>query len=419
MQKHIGWMAAVFVSIVVLLPGMILAKSEVKIISLDDDNQPKKVVHQQKQILENDTNAAAGTTKINLVWQPTFEAVNNLASLDKVPGMNVIAPSWFSIVGANGFIKNSADENYVKNAHAKGYKVWALITNSFDPDLTSVVLHNPKARQYVINQLQFFIERYNLDGINLDFENIYDEDKDALTVFVREIKTALNPTGAIVSMDITVPSETSRWSTCYNRQALGETVDYMMLMAYDEHWRTSPVSGSVASIGWVENGIINTLKSVPANKLILGIPFYMRKWEEVDGKVTAKTLTMNEAEKLIREKQLHPQWTADQGQYYFEYEEDGKLYRVWQEDARSIALKVGLADKYQLPGVAAWRKGFEKPEIWDVINKSLNVKSLLKEKNTAVEPTLESLQIKRNDKEAKKRSSDQINQVVIDKIHTQ
>lgn len=419
MQKHIGWMAAVFVSIVVLLPGMILAKSEVKIISLDDDNQPKKVVHQQKQILENDTNAAAGTTKINLVWQPTFEAVNNLASLDKVPGMNVIAPSWFSIVGANGFIKNSADENYVKNAHAKGYKVWALITNSFDPDLTSVVLHNPKARQYVINQLQFFIERYNLDGINLDFENIYDEDKDALTVFVREIKTALNPTGAIVSMDITVPSETSRWSTCYNRQALGETVDYMMLMAYDEHWRTSPVSGSVASIGWVENGIINTLKSVPANKLILGIPFYMRKWEEVDGKVTAKTLTMNEAEKLIREKQLHPQWMADQGQYYFEYEEDGKLYRVWQEDARSIALKVGLADKYQLPGVAAWRKGFEKPEIWDVINKSLNVKSLLKEKNTAVEPTLESLQIKRNDKEAKKRSSDQINQVVIDKIHTQ
>jgi len=418
-QKHIGWMAAVFVSIVVLLPGMILAKSEVKIISLDDDNQPKKVVHQQKQILENDTNAAAGTTKINLVWQPTFEAVNNLASLDKVPGMNVIAPSWFSIVGANGFIKNSADENYVKNAHAKGYKVWALITNSFDPDLTSVVLHNPKARQYVINQLQFFIERYNLDGINLDFENIYDEDKDALTVFVREIKTALNPTGAIVSMDITVPSETSRWSTCYNRQALGETVDYMMLMAYDEHWRTSPVSGSVASIGWVENGIINTLKSVPANKLILGIPFYMRKWEEVDGKVTAKTLTMNEAEKLIREKQLHPQWMADQGQYYFEYEEDGKLYRVWQEDARSIALKVGLADKYQLPGVAAWRKGFEKPEIWDVINKSLNVKSLLKEKNTAVEPTLESLQIKRNDKEAKKRSSDQINQVVIDKIHTQ
>jgi spore germination protein YaaH len=412
-------MAAVFVSIVVLLPGMILAKSEVKIISLDDDNQPKKVVHQQKQILENDTNAAAGTTKINLVWQPTFEAVNNLASLDKVPGMNVIAPSWFSIVGANGFIKNSADENYVKNAHAKGYKVWALITNSFDPDLTSVVLHNPKARQYVINQLQFFIERYNLDGINLDFENIYDEDKDALTVFVREIKTALNPTGAIVSMDITVPSETSRWSTCYNRQALGETVDYMMLMAYDEHWRTSPVSGSVASIGWVENGIINTLKSVPANKLILGIPFYMRKWEEVDGKVTAKTLTMNEAEKLIREKQLHPQWMADQGQYYFEYEEDGKLYRVWQEDARSIALKVGLADKYQLPGVAAWRKGFEKPEIWDVINKSLNVKSLLKEKNTAVEPTLESLQIKRNDKEAKKRSSDQINQVVIDKIHTQ
>ncbi|WP_019553466.1 glycosyl hydrolase family 18 protein [Propionispira raffinosivorans] len=415
MQKYIGWMTAVFVSIMVLLPGMVLAKSEAKTISLDD-NQSKKLVLQQEPTMGNDTSTAVGTAKINLVWQPTFEAVNNLASLDKVPGMNVIAPSWFSIVGTNGFIKNCADESYVANAHAKGYKVWALITNSFDPDLTSAVLHDPKARQYVVNQLQFFIEKYNLDGINLDFENIYDEDKDALTAFVREIKTALEQTGTIVSMDITVPSETSRWSTCYNRQALGETVDYVMLMAYDEHWRTSPVSGSVASIGWVETGIINTLKSVPAHKLILGIPFYMRKWEENNGKVTAKTLTMDAAENLIREKQLQPQWMADQGQYYFEYEEDGKLYRVWQEDARSIALKVGLADKYQLPGVAAWRKGFEKPEIWAVIDKSLNMKSVLKEKNVLAGPKAEALQLNQNDN---KRSHEQIVQSAKKKIQTQ
>ena len=415
MQKYIGWMMTVFVFIVVLLPGMIFAKSAAKTMSLDA-NHTKKIVQQQAVMVGNDSSTTVAGAKINLVWQPTFEAVNNLATIDKVPGMNVVAPSWFSIVGTNGFIKDCADENYVTNAHTKGYKVWALITNSFDPDLTSAVLHDPKARSYVVNQLLFFIEKYKLDGINLDFENIYDEDKDALTVFVREIKTALKPTGTVLSMDITVPSETSRWSTCYNRQALGEVVDYMMLMAYDEHWRTSPVSGSVASIGWVETGIVNTLKSVPANKLILGIPFYMRKWEENDGKVTAKTLTMDAAENLIREKQLQPQWMADQGQYYFEYEEDGKLYRVWQEDARSIALKVGLADKYQLPGVAAWRKGFEKPEIWDVIDKSLNVKSVLKEKNVLIEPKAEALQINQNDK---KLPSEQIAQSAKKKIHTQ
>lgn len=415
MQKYIKWRMMALVLIMVLLPGIILAKSEAKTISLDATHS-KKVMLQQEQIIEDNANIAISNAKINLVWQPTFEAANNLAIIDKVPGMNVVAPSWFAIVGTNGFIKNCADENYVASAHAKGYKVWALITNSFDPDLTSTVLHDPKARQYVVNQLQFFIEKYNLDGINLDFENIYDEDKDALTVFVREIKTALKPTGTIVSMDITVPSETSRWSTCYNRQALGEAVDYVMLMAYDEHWRTSPISGSVASIGWVETGIINTLKSVPANKLILGIPFYMRKWEENDGKVTAKTLTMDAAEKLIREKQLQPQWMADQGQYYFEYEEDGKLYRIWQEDARSIALKVGLADKYQLPGVAAWRKGFEKPEIWDVIDKSLNVKSALKGKNVLTETKAEALQVNQNDS---KRSNEQIVQSAKKKIHTQ
>jgi len=414
-QKYIKWRMMALVLIMVLLPEIILAKSEAKTISLDATHS-KKVVLQQEKIIEDNANIAISNAKINLVWQPTFEAANNLAIIDKVPGMNVVAPSWFSIVSTNGFIKDCADANYVVNAHTKGYKVWALITNSFDPDLTSTVLHDPKARSYVVNQLLFFIEKYNLDGINLDFENIYDEDKDALTVFVREIKTALKPTGTIVSMDITVPSETSRWSTCYNRQALGGVVDYMMLMAYDEHWRTSPVSGSVASIGWVETGIINTLKSVPANKLILGIPFYMRKWEENDGKVTAKTLTMDAAEKLIREKQLQPQWMADQGQYYFEYEEDGKLYRIWQEDARSIALKVGLADKYQLPGVAAWRKGFEKPEIWDVIDKSLNVKSALKEKNVLTETKAEALQLNQNDS---KRSNEQIVQLAKKKIHTQ
>ncbi|MBP2632165.1 MAG: ydhD 4 [Firmicutes bacterium] len=312
--------------------------------------------------------------KINLVWQPTFGEKTDATKADKIKGLNVVSPSWFEIIDEHGTIKNKVDERYVKAAHAKGYQVWALITNSFDPDLTRKVLYNEYAKQNVIKQLALYARLYQLDGINLDFENIYDADKDQLTQFVKEVTDTLHALDLKVSIDVTVPSGISQWSACYDRSGLAKNVDYVMLMAYDEHWRTSPVSGSVASIGWVERSLVNTLKDVPAEKLVLGVPFYMREWEEnLDGEKTGvKTMTMEMAEKTIRERQLKPEWLEAQGQYYFEYIDGDKRYRVWQEEERSMTLRVKLIDQYHLAGIAAWRKGFEGNEIWQVIDSGLN-----------------------------------------------
>lgn len=312
--------------------------------------------------------------KINLVWQPTFGEKTDATKVDKIKGLNVVSPSWFEIIDEHGTIKNKVDERYVKAAHGKGYQVWALITNSFDPDLTRKVLYNEYAKQNVIKQLALYARLYQLDGINLDFENIYDADKDQLTQFVKEVTDTLHALDLKVSIDVTVPSGISQWSACYDRSGLAKNVDYVMLMAYDEHWRTSPVSGSVASLGWVERSLVNTLKDVPAEKLVLGVPFYMREWEEnLDGEKTGvKTMTMEMAEKTIRERQLKTEWLEAQGQYYFEYVEGDKKYRVWQEEERSMSLRVKLIDQYHLAGIAAWRKGFEKNEIWQVIDNGLN-----------------------------------------------
>lgn len=312
--------------------------------------------------------------KINLVWQPVFDEKADVTKLDKIKGLNVVSPSWFEIIDEHGTIKNKVDARYVKTAHAKGYQVWALITNSFDPDLTRKVLCNEQARQNVIKQLALYARLYQLDGINLDFENIYDADKERLTQFVKEITDTLHVLDVKVSIDVTVPSGISQWSACYDRSGLANNVDYVMLMAYDEHWRTSPVSGSVASLGWVERGLVNTLKEVPAEKLVLGVPFYMREWEEnLDGKKTSvKTMTMEMAERTISERQLKPEWIEEKGQYYFEYIEGDKKYRVWQEEERSMSLRVNLVSQYQLAGIAAWRKGFEKNEIWQIIDTELN-----------------------------------------------
>lgn len=326
-------------------------------------------------ILDVPKKKSKNAEKISLAWQPTFDEENNMAKSKKIEGLNVVSPCWFSIENQWGLIKNQADITYAKAMQEKGYQIWPLITNSFDPDLTKEIVHNPNARKNVIKQLLMYVALYHLDGINLDFENIYDEDKDAVAQFVKEISEALHEVNVIVSIDVTVPSNVSQWSLSYDRKVYSEAVDYVMLMAYDEHWRTSPVSGSVASIGWVEQGVENTLKEVPAEKLVLGIPFYMREWKETDQfgktKVQARTLSMAQADELMKKHKIKPRWLADKGQNYFEFTEDEARYRVWVEDAKSIQMKLDLVHQYNLAGVAAWRKGFEKPELWTTINETL------------------------------------------------
>ncbi|WIW71490.1 glycosyl hydrolase family 18 protein [Anaerosinus gibii] len=348
---------------------------------LVNDKEEKVIITLKKYTFFNPANLSISNKKvsrnekISLVWQPTFEDENNLAKIDKIQGVNVVSPCWFSIDNQWGLVKNQADIAYVKAAKEKGYSVWPLITNSFDPDLTKSIVHNPNARKNVIKQLLLYVALYNLDGINLDFENIYEEDREAVSVFVQEISDALHELNVIVSIDVTVPSNVSQWSLSYDRKAYSKSVDYVMLMAYDEHWRTSPVSGSVASIGWVEQGVENTLKEVPADKLILGIPLYMREWKETNQsgktKVEAKTLSMMQSDELIKKHKVKLNWLADKGQNYFEFTANNAKYRVWVEDERSIQMKLDLVHQYKLAGVAGWRKGFEKSEIWKTVNETL------------------------------------------------
>jgi len=318
--------------------------------------------------------ASGSPDKINLVWQPNFtRAQDDFSQLPPVEGVNIVSPCWFDIINVNGFIRNKANVKYSKSLHKKGYKIWALITNSFNPEVTHLVLENKESRSYVIEQMLAYAKQYQLDGYNLDFENIEDNDRDLLTDFVKEITAALKKENLIVSMDITVPSGEPYWSNCYDRKALGGTLDYVMLMAYDEHHPSSKNSGSTASINWVKNGLDSTLKDIPAEKLVLGLPLYMRIWQQnkETGKVTGKTLSMPQAEKLIMDKNIHPEWLADQGQYYLTYNEGKMTWEVWQENKYSLQLKTALVGKYGLAGIATWRKGFETPDVWPALDDTM------------------------------------------------
>ncbi|MGM9540802.1 glycosyl hydrolase family 18 protein [Anaerovibrio sp.] len=316
---------------------------------------------------------AAGQVSVLWDWQAPGEKATRLADQDKLPGVDVLSPSWFVIADERGRIKDkrgTAHPEYVRKAHGRGYKVWALITNDFNPDMTKKLLASPMGRANAVREMKALAKEYGLDGINIDFENIYPEDRDSLTDFVAEISRALRAEGLTVSMDITIPSSSGMWSRCYDRRALAEQVDYLMLMAYDEHGAASSVSGSVASLDWVEKGIAATLsEGVPPEKLVLGMPLYMRIWQEdiKTGKAKGKTLSMSQAEKLIADRKLSPVWLAGEGQYYFEYTEGKKRYRVWQENRRSLALKAALISRYDLAGSAYWRSTLETADVWEAL----------------------------------------------------
>ncbi|PAB58669.1 glycosyl hydrolase family 18 protein [Anaeromicrobium sediminis] len=313
--------------------------------------------------------------KITLSWEYVGKKNPNIENEDKIEGLQIVSPTWFNIVNTQGIVVNSGDYKYMKDAKEKGYNIWGLVTNSFNPRLTRAILNDEQVQDKVIAQLILFSEMYDLDGINIDFENIFYEDSGKLTSFVERLRHYTEKGGLILSMDVTVPGGSKQWSLVYNRKELSKHLDYFMLMAYDEHWASSPNSGSVASIGWVERGIKRSLKVIPKEKLVLGIPFYMRVWtEEKLGKkikISSKAITMSKLENIVDSRELEPVWSEDVAQYYTEYVEGNKTYKIWIEDKKSIEEKVNLAEKYDIAGICAWRKGFEKNEVWEVFEEYL------------------------------------------------
>jgi spore germination protein YaaH len=314
--------------------------------------------------------------KICLVWDMTYSKKYIEFSKTNTPGIDVISPTWFEIVDAKGTIKNRADMDYVEWAHSNGWRVWALFSNNFsDIEGTSNILNNSDARREIIRSILAYASLYSLDGINVDFENIYKSDKDAYTQFIRELYPLLKEQGLTVSVDVGVPGGSDTWSLCYDRKALSESVDYICLMTYDQHYASSPVAGSTAELEWVEKCLRATLEEVPPEKLLLGIPLYTRLWTETvsDGKVkvSSKALTIASAWRVIEENNAQVVWSESSGQYATQFEKDGVTQKMWIEDADAVNTKTSLIHKYNTAGACIWAANFADENVWPVFERNL------------------------------------------------
>lgn len=312
---------------------------------------------------------------INLAWHQVTNADANNQVLEKIAdakGLTTISPTWFFIRDDKGNIQSLASQTYVDYCHQNGVEVWGLVENITYKDQFSItnVLNKTSSRQNLVTQLIAQAIQYGLDGINVDIEALPAEAGDGFIEFIRELSIMCRRNNIILSVDNYVPMA---YNQNYNRREQGIVADYVIIMGYDEHFAGSEEAGSVASIGYVRNGIEKTLEEVPAEKVINAVPFYTRLWETKEsGDVTSSALGMGAAAKTLSNNGVTPEWSEEAGQYYAEFKNGGSFYQIWLEEERSIDEKAKLMKEYDLAGIASWRLGYEKDAIWDVILKYVN-----------------------------------------------
>lgn len=311
--------------------------------------------------------------KINMAWHGVGSVEGNGtldAMLSQTKSVNVISPTWFTLVGNQGDFSSFAAQSYVDKAHERGIEVWALVGNveSKDVDMYEV-LAGTTNRTHLIDGLINTALEYGLDGLNIDFENIGLDAGEPFIQFIRELSIPCREHGIVLSVDNYVPMD---HTDHYNRAEQGLVADYVVIMGYDEHYGGSKEAGSVASIDFVEKGIANTVEQVPAEKVINGIPFYTRIWETAGTNVSSQAVGMEKAQEYITQHGITTRWDEETCQNYGEYQSESGFCQVWLEDDESIRVKLNIMQKYEIAGVAEWKLGFEVASVWDVIEEYMN-----------------------------------------------
>lgn len=310
-------------------------------------------------------------SKVNMVWHQVTSTDANAYFADataNMTGVNVISPTWFYLTDTSGNIASIASADYVSQAHEKGLQVWGLIDNFTQEVSTTETLSSTAARQNIISQLIQAAQDVGMDGINVDFESLSEDVGTHFLEFLRELSIECHKNNLVLSVDNPVPED---FTSHYDRAEQGRVVDYVIIMGYDEHYVGSE-AGSVASLPWVEQGVQDTLKEVPAKRVINAIPFYTRLWRTTGGNVTSEAIGMDQAQQTIADNNVETYWDKTTSQNYGKYDIDNSTYQIWIEDAQSVAEKVKLVSKYDLAGVSAWKLGFENNGIWQVISDNLN-----------------------------------------------
>lgn len=312
--------------------------------------------------------------QVNLVWhQVTNQSANGRLSglLSATKGVNVVAPTWFETSDNDGNVTSLASDSYVQTAHQAGVQVWALCSD-FGPKMKiGKVLGTTSKRQKLVKNLIAEAIRYDLDGINIDFENVKKDSGEDFIQFVRELGIMCRNNGVVLSIDNYPPA--GGISAYYNRKEQAEVADYVITMSYDEYYAGSKEAGPVSSISYVTNSIQEVGEEVPAEQMVIALPFYSRHWKEKTkggkAKLSSEACSMKGAQTVLKDSGKKATWDDATGMNYVEYTESGTVHKIWIEDAKSLELKMKAVSDANLGGVAFWKLGLEDASVWNMIEK--------------------------------------------------
>lgn len=344
----------------------------VKTSKLENEYTVREKMEEEKQI----------EGKINLTW----DYFSKYASAPDrngttIEGINVVSPAFFYLDEKGNFKENVGDKGkaYIEWAHSNGYKVWPMFSNAEAATesltITSNIMNHYEKRQALIEKVIKACVDYKLDGINIDFENMKQEDKDMFSRFIIELTPRLKEIGIVTSVDVTAPDGGETWSMCFDRHVIGKVADYIVFMAYDEYGISSTKPGTTAGYDWVKLSLNKFLQTeeIDSDKIILAIPFYTRIWTtNIEGKSTSNTVTMKNIDKVIP-SDAQKQWDDDLKQNYVEYTEGNNKKQIWIEDMDSLKAKISLITQNNLAGVGSWQKGMETEDVWKMLKEELSL----------------------------------------------
>ncbi|CAM3792430.1 glycosyl hydrolase family 18 protein [Alicyclobacillus pomorum] len=311
--------------------------------------------------------------KLALGWMPYDTPSRTIHMIHDNPGISVVSPKWLSVASQDGTLTDHTQASVVDYAHAHKIKVWAMFDNQFSAGLTHAVLSQPGQRERLVQSVANAANQGHLDGVNVDFENIRSGDQQNFTAFIKALSQALHPMGVQLSVDITPDIVYLKDEAAYFHAGLAQYCDYVILMAYDEHWENDPTPGPVADVPWVTESVDDLLSTgVPADKLILGIPFYARFWYvHKDGSVNSESIAAPDVNKVLTDHNVKGQWDDNLGLMYVKYPKPDGYEVGWYETDRTMQRKLDLVNNLGLPGVAIWSLSLSSTETWNSMIQSL------------------------------------------------
>lgn len=336
--------------------------------------------------------------KISLAWQYVYSKSTNAtyynSSDDYIKrssadlGLDVVSPTWFYMSGDASSpstinAEEKADREYVRVAHRNGYEVWALF-QEFNKDRAYKTFYDAAVKNRVINQIVSFALQYNVDGVNIDFEGLggISANKDGFTAFVRDLSAQLKAVGLNVSVDVVKPTVGSVYSSFTDRPALASYVDYLVYMAYDEHYAGASKAGSVGSFPWVEAGLKDIIaQGVSKDKILLGVPFYLRDFTvqnsyqpydtvilSVDGRIYKKPFDYNNKMIDINPGYTYKYLETVNDWYKVELEGDtayipknASIYAGANTDLKTVDSSLDIVFPYDTVGVKAQTNVYMQP----------------------------------------------------------